>query len=104
MFLKVDVDKCPGTAAANNVSAMPTFVFFRNRTELERLRGADKAALESKVNQHSSAPSGGQAGEAGGSGDVKEGPGGEFVIKIYDLKLNSLFFFLFYLIKKRWTW
>jgi len=51
MFLKIDVDKCPGTAAANNVNAMPTFVFFRNQSELERLRGADKAQLENKIKQ-----------------------------------------------------
>lgn len=52
LFLKVNVDKCPGTAAANNVSAMPTFVFFRNRSELERIRGADKQQLEDKVKQY----------------------------------------------------
>lgn len=53
VFLKVDVDKCPGTAAANNVQAMPTFIFFRNRVELERMRGADKNTLENKVKQFS---------------------------------------------------
>jgi thioredoxin-like negative regulator of GroEL len=52
VFLKVDVDKCPGTAAAYNVSAMPTFIFFRNRAELERLRGANKDQLENKVKQY----------------------------------------------------
>ena len=52
MFLKVDVDKCPGTAAANNVSAMPTFIFFRNRVELDRARGADKTNLENKIKQY----------------------------------------------------
>jgi thiol-disulfide isomerase/thioredoxin len=31
VFLKVDVDNCPETAASNGVSAMPTFIFFRNK-------------------------------------------------------------------------
>lgn len=51
VFLKVDVDKCPGTAAAYEVSSMPTFLFMRNRTILDRLRGANKTGLEDKVKQ-----------------------------------------------------
>ena len=51
MFIKVDVDKCPGTAAANNVSAMPTFIFFRNRAILDKIRGANKTDLENKIKQ-----------------------------------------------------
>lgn len=31
VFLKVDVDKCQETAAAQGVSAMPTFIFYRNK-------------------------------------------------------------------------
>lgn len=34
VFLKVDVDKCQETAAAQGVSAMPTFIFYRNKVEL----------------------------------------------------------------------
>jgi thioredoxin-like negative regulator of GroEL len=52
VFIKVDVDKCPGTAAANSVSAMPTFVFFKNRVEIDRARGADKAQLENKIKKN----------------------------------------------------
>jgi thioredoxin len=51
LFLKVDVDKCPGTAAANEVNSMPTFILFRNRTVLDRIRGANKVGLEDKVKQ-----------------------------------------------------
>ncbi len=51
VFLKVDVDKCPGTAAAYEVSSMPTFLFMRNRAILDRLRGANKQGLEDKVKQ-----------------------------------------------------
>ena len=69
MFLKIDVDKCPGTAAANNVSAMPTFVFFRTRVELERIRGADKGQLENKVKQYytSAASDSAEGGESAGA-------------------------------------
>lgn len=52
VFLKVDVDECADTAAAHGVSAMPTFIFFRNKTKVDRIQGADTAALEAKVKQH----------------------------------------------------
>ena len=37
------------TAAANGVTAMPTFMFFRNKTKIDTLRGADAGALEEKI-------------------------------------------------------
>jgi len=49
VFLKVDVDDCQDTAAAQGVSAMPTFIFFRNKTKIDRMQGADTNALEEKV-------------------------------------------------------
>ncbi|CAB3257255.1 unnamed protein product [Arctia plantaginis] len=52
VFLKVDVDRCAETASAQGISAMPTFIFYKNRTRLDRLQGADPAALESKVRQY----------------------------------------------------
>ncbi|XP_077285066.1 thioredoxin-like [Arctopsyche grandis] len=52
VFLKVDVDTCAETAAAQGVSAMPTFIFYRNKTRIDRLQGADSATLENKVRQH----------------------------------------------------
>lgn len=68
VFLKVDVDKCPGTTAAYRVSAMPTFIFFRNRAQLDMMRGADKNTLESKVQQLASQNDSQESGEAGTSG------------------------------------
>ena len=50
-FLNVDVDECQETAASYGISAMPTFVFLRNKTRLALLRGADKAGLEEKIKQ-----------------------------------------------------
>lgn len=49
IFLKVDVDKCAETAAGQNVSAMPTFIFYRNRTKLGSCQGANPDALEAKI-------------------------------------------------------
>lgn len=49
IFVKVDVDKCQETAASNGVTAMPTFLFFRNKTKIDTLRGADPATLEERV-------------------------------------------------------
>ena len=40
---------------------MPTFMFFRNKTRLDKLQGADTKALEEKVKQH--------YGEEGGEGE-----------------------------------
>jgi len=52
VFLKVDVDECQETAAANKITAMPTFVFFRNKTKIDQMSGADTNALEEKIKQH----------------------------------------------------
>ncbi|VVC90436.1 unnamed protein product, partial [Leptidea sinapis] len=52
VFLKIDVDRCAETASSQGVSAMPTFLFYRNRTRIDRLQGADTATLESKVRQY----------------------------------------------------
>ena len=45
----MDVDQCQETAASNGVSAMPTFIFFRNKTKIDKIQGADNKALEEKV-------------------------------------------------------
>lgn len=49
VFLKVDVDKCQGTAAGQGVSAMPTFIFYRGGVKKDLLRGANQGELEEKV-------------------------------------------------------
>lgn len=67
MFLKVDVDKCQETAAAQGVSAMPTFIFYRNRAKIDRLQGADVNGLEHKIRQHMGATE-----EGADAGDVEE--------------------------------
>jgi len=61
-FLKVDVDKCKGSAETQGISAMPTFRFYRGSQQLDELRGADPVELTKKVESHCS---GGGAGVSG---------------------------------------
>lgn len=51
VFLKIDVDLCTETTQSQDVSAMPTFNFYRNRVLIDSLRGADPNALEAKIRQ-----------------------------------------------------
>lgn len=57
VFLKVDVDQCQETAASQEVTSMPTFIFYRNKTKVGQVKGADADGLEAKIK------------ELGGSGD-----------------------------------
>uniref|UniRef100_A0A8C9SU98 Thioredoxin-like 1 n=1 Tax=Scleropages formosus TaxID=113540 RepID=A0A8C9SU98_SCLFO len=52
VFLEVDVHVCQATAAANNISATPTFLFFRNKVRVDQYQGADAAGLEEKIKAH----------------------------------------------------
>ena len=49
ILFQVDVDQCQETAAGQGVTAMPTFMFFRNKTKLDKIQGADNKALEEMV-------------------------------------------------------
>ena len=61
LLFKVDVDQCQETAAGYGVTAMPTFMFMRNKTKLDKIQGADNKALEEMINKH--------YGEEGGEGE-----------------------------------
>jgi len=52
IFLKVDVDECQDTAASQGVSAMPTFILYRNKAKVDRIQGANILNLEAKIQQH----------------------------------------------------
>ena len=45
VFVKVDVDENPETAAKYSVSAMPTFIFIKGGEVVDRLMGASEARL-----------------------------------------------------------
>lgn len=52
VFLKVDVDENPDTAAKYSVSAMPTFVFIKGGEVVDRLMGANPARLQELIDEH----------------------------------------------------
>ena len=52
VFVKVDVDENPDTAAKYSVSAMPTFIFIKGGEVVDRLMGANPARLQELINEH----------------------------------------------------
>ncbi|XP_067012450.1 thioredoxin-2-like [Anabrus simplex] len=48
-FLKVDVDECEDLAVEYEISAMPTFVFIRNKKKLESFSGANTNKLQAAL-------------------------------------------------------
>ncbi|XP_043208310.1 thioredoxin-like protein 1 [Amphibalanus amphitrite] len=63
LFLKIDVDECPDTAAAQGVRAMPTFIFYRSKNKIDSMQGADQRMLEDKIKQHYGSGDGDDAAE-----------------------------------------
>ena len=53
-----------GTAGANAVTAMPTFVFFKGGAKIDMLRGANASELEEKIKKW----------YGGGEGDDEDTP------------------------------
>lgn len=52
VFLKVDVDETPDTAAKYSVSAMPTFLFLKGGKVVDRLQGANPQKLRDMIEQY----------------------------------------------------
>ncbi|KAE8230251.1 hypothetical protein CF326_g4752 [Tilletia indica] len=94
VFLKVDVDKVKEVSQRYSVSAMPTFLFIKNRAVVDTLRGADRARLTALVEKHASAGSaafGGSGSTLGGSSSSAPRPtGGNPVHALGDIKSLKL--------------
>mmetsp|Transcript_11411 Transcript_11411/g.11436 ORF Transcript_11411/g.11436 Transcript_11411/m.11436 type:complete len:155 (-) Transcript_11411:291-755(-) len=52
IFCKLDVDKLGSIAQENGISAMPTFLAFRDGHLVGSVRGADPSAVEKLVQKH----------------------------------------------------
>lgn len=57
VFLKVNVDDCESIAKRYNVTAMPTFIFFKSKVPVTQMKGADPKALRSKVQEYAGSES-----------------------------------------------
>merc|ERR1739848_723365 len=49
VFLKVDVDDCEDVAAEYKITAMPTFIFIKNKAKVADLTGANVDKLKALV-------------------------------------------------------
>jgi thioredoxin 1 len=49
-FCKVDVDEADDVASEYGVSAMPTFLFFKNGSLVDKFAGANESMLVNKLN------------------------------------------------------
>jgi len=67
-FAKLDIDKVKSVAGKYQLSAIPTFILFKNKEAVETIKGADPKRLEALVVKH--APKADEYGASGsGSGE-----------------------------------
>ncbi|CAM6032085.1 unnamed protein product [Sphagnum compactum] len=53
LFLKVDTDKLESLAGRYGISALPTFVFFKDGKKVDEVVGADVSLVTSKISSFS---------------------------------------------------
>ncbi|KAI1300687.1 hypothetical protein EDD11_006049 [Mortierella claussenii] len=68
IFAKVDVDQAQDCAKQYNVTSMPTILFFKNRSEVGRVVGADVGKIQTLIKTHEGGSSFSGAGQTLGSG------------------------------------
>ncbi|KAG8930379.1 hypothetical protein FRC03_003053 [Tulasnella sp. 419] len=67
-FLKCDVDACQEVARKYSISAMPSFIFIKDGSKIDMVRGADPRSLENTIKKHAgSASFGGKGQTLGGA-------------------------------------
>lgn len=52
-FTKCDVDECKPIAESYKITAMPTFVFIKNKKKVEEIKGANRAGIEAAIKRYS---------------------------------------------------
>ncbi|XP_075149309.1 thioredoxin 2 [Haematobia irritans] len=52
VFIKVDVDDCEDVAMEYGISSMPTFIFIKNKQNLETFSGANAEKLLALIQKH----------------------------------------------------
>ncbi|KAL7413500.1 thioredoxin-like protein [Mrakia frigida] len=97
-FIKVDTDVNKSIASRFRITAMPTFIFLRSSSEVERLRGADPSKLTSLIRTLAGpAPEGGWPkgkGNTLGGASATESTGGDGWLSAFNpLLVLSLIFF-----------
>ncbi|KAJ7619168.1 thioredoxin-domain-containing protein [Mycena polygramma] len=53
-FFKCDVDAAKDVAELYRVTTMPTFIFLKGSTQVDQVKGADRAGLSSALRRHAS--------------------------------------------------
>jgi len=56
IFLKVDVDEVQDVTSKWEVRAMPTFIFIKQKKQVDKIVGANKDELEKKCKQYATTP------------------------------------------------
>uniref|UniRef100_A0A1A9WEK5 Thioredoxin domain-containing protein n=1 Tax=Glossina brevipalpis TaxID=37001 RepID=A0A1A9WEK5_9MUSC len=52
IFLRVDVDECAELAIDQELTAIPSFMFYRNKKKIDKIQGIDINALAEKISEY----------------------------------------------------
>merc|ERR1711931_9578 len=52
VVIKVDVDECEDVAMEYQITAMPTFMFFKNSAKVDSMTGANEAKIREMIAKH----------------------------------------------------
>ncbi|EGG10775.1 uncharacterized protein MELLADRAFT_103088 [Melampsora larici-populina 98AG31] len=52
-FTKCDVDECKSISETYKITAMPTFIFIKNKQKVDEVRGANRSGIEATIKRYS---------------------------------------------------